>query len=89
MATPVLPNFTSLPNEIIADILDTDDLSERDLATCCLVSKTFLHLARRALYSELDVDATVGSDHSSSRLYFIFIIRTEMVKGLVNVSEHP
>ncbi|KAI5474290.1 phosphatidylserine decarboxylase [Pseudohyphozyma bogoriensis] len=51
-----------LPNELLAEIVENGDLSPKDLATCCLVSKTMCHFAQAQLYRDIIIEVIAVKD---------------------------
>ncbi|GAA5828023.1 hypothetical protein JCM5353_007667 [Sporobolomyces roseus] len=52
------PPRSTLPPELIHQILQDSSLSKSNLARCCLVNRVFLHSARPLLYAEITVSFT-------------------------------
>ncbi|GAA5969455.1 hypothetical protein JCM3765_006892 [Sporobolomyces pararoseus] len=53
---PSSPFLSTLPPELLDEILSQKSLSKSDLARCCLVSRQFLQLSRPSLYSTISCD---------------------------------
>jgi len=46
---------STLPTELIEQIMQEAKFSKQDLVQCCLISEQFLNPARKLLYRQLDV----------------------------------
>lgn len=57
------PSTPLLPPEIIDEILRNEELEEGDLASCCLVNRSWIDSARKSLYSHVSVRVGRLSDH--------------------------
>ncbi|GAA5986509.1 hypothetical protein JCM5350_001352 [Sporobolomyces pararoseus] len=85
------PPLSTLPPELIDDILTQKSLSKSDLARCCLVSHRFLQSSRRALYSSVDCNLLATPGFKKMEIAAFKLLQTlrvsptarHLVKGLV------
>ncbi|GAA5986505.1 hypothetical protein JCM5350_001350 [Sporobolomyces pararoseus] len=88
------PSLSTLPPELLDEILTEELLRQSDLARCCLVSRQFLQFSRPALYSSVGCNffATPGSNKmENSTFKFLQTLRVSsiarhLVNGLAFVS---